>query len=87
MNDENANNESNSTNSVERQKHIFQLKFEKREISALLDTGANLSFLQPSVVETIKNSCKVEYIFRFSLLITPLFPNSSAVNSKFTING
>lgn len=67
---------------------IMQLKFGKSQISALIDTGANVSLIVPSVIDQIKETCKVEYIsraVRIHTLNNSSIPYSSAVNIKFKI--
>lgn len=67
---------------------IIKLKFGNLEVPALLDTGANLSLVQPSILEEIKQQSKVEHISRMVKIKTlnnTDIPYLSAVNIKFKI--
>lgn len=67
---------------------IIKLKFGDLEVPALLDTGANLTLVQPSILAEIKEQCKVEHISRavnIKTLNNTAIPYLSAVNIKFKI--
>lgn len=67
---------------------LINLKFSNHEVAALLDTGANLSLIQPSVLNKIKSTCKIQYISRAVKIHTinnSNIPYLSAVNIKFKI--
>lgn len=67
---------------------IINIKFGDQVIPALLDTGANLSLIQPDTLESIKNFTKVQYISRSVKIYTlnnATIPYLSAVNLKFRL--
>lgn len=68
---------------------IISLRFADLTIPALLDTGANISLIEPQTLSLIKEQTKVHYLSR-SVKIHTIDNNSvpylSAVSSKFKIN-
>lgn len=68
---------------------LINIKFTSVQKTALLDTGANISLIQASTLEKIKQSTKVEYISRSVKIRTidnSSIPYLSAVNLKFKIS-
>ncbi|GBL57895.1 hypothetical protein AVEN_166671-1 [Araneus ventricosus] len=67
---------------------IIDLKFSDNCFAALLDTGANVSLIQPSALEKIKEQNKVTFVsrsVRIHTLNNNTLPYHSAVNIKFRI--
>lgn len=67
---------------------LIEIKFSSLQKTALLDTGANISLIQASTLDKIKQSTKVEYISRSVKIRTidnSSIPYLSAVNLKFKI--
>lgn len=79
-----------NTNSIKNNPVLPQIgiKFHEMKYLALLDTGANISLVQPSVIQEIKQHTKVEYISRsvkIHAINNTTIPYLSAVNLKFKI--
>lgn len=77
-----------SCQSLQNNLPIIKIKFGDSQFDALLDTGANLSLVQPNILEEIKENSKVEYISRAVKIHTlnkQIIPYLSAVNLKFKI--
>lgn len=67
---------------------VIQVAFGEHSFPALLDTGANLSLIQQEVIDTIKNTIKVNYIsrsVRIKTINNQSIPYLSAVDLKFKI--
>lgn len=66
----------------------IQIKFGENILEALIDTGANLSLIQPSALENIKETTKVHHISRsvtIHTLSNATIPYISAVEFKFKL--
>lgn len=62
------------------------IKFCQEEVPALLETREKLSLIQNSVLQLIKDNCKVEYVsrcVRINTLNNSCIAHLSAVNIKF----
>lgn len=68
---------------------IINLNFNNLTIPALIDTGANLSLVEPDTLNLIKQHSKINYLSR-SVKIHTIDNSSisyiSAISSKFKIN-
>lgn len=78
-----------STSNQDHKLPIINVRFGNNKFLALLDTGANLSLIQPSVIAKLKESQKIDYVSRsvkIKTLDQSTIPYSSAVNLKFKIS-
>lgn len=67
---------------------IINIKFGDFTVASLLDTGANLSLIQPDTLQLIKNYTKIHYLsrsVRIHTLNNTTIPYLSAVNLKFRL--
>ena len=79
-----------SCNSSDRNLPIIQLTISKYIFEALLDTSANLSLMQPHVINMLKNEMKLNFLSR-SVNIQTIDNNSviyfSTMDLKFQTSG